>query len=129
MAKKPILLGGGLITSLDLSNYWGQAGATIQIATRNGHHDYGVKVKVKDVLGVLIEEGLATWDSATGQWCYITLAEVPLGEIWILTATAGNPEERTTREGICVPHGIHWVTEFKTNALVQASGLGRWKNN
>ena len=106
-----------------------QSGATLRVTTRDGHHDFGVRVSVKDVLGVILEEGLATWDSATGCWTYLTTADVPLGEIWILSVTAANPQAQTTREAVCVPVTVRWDTEFKTTALDRASGLGRWKNN
>ncbi len=124
-----IPIGEGLITSLDLSEYWGQRNATIRVATRGGYRDYAVKVAVKDVLGVILEQGLATWDSGSGCWTYLTSADVPLGEIWILTATAGNPQAQTTREAVCVPVTVRFETEFKSNALARASDLGRWKNN
>jgi len=129
MNKNQIPVGQGLISSLDLSEYWGQSGATLRTTTRGGHRDYAVRIAVKDVLGVILEEGLAIWDSATGCWCYVTVADVPLGEIWIVTATAANPQMRTSREAVCVPVTAHWETEFNTKALTQASGLGRWKNN
>ena len=112
--QKQMLAGTGLITDLDLADYWGRSGKTIHISTRRGPADFGVRIRIKDLLGALIEEGLATWDEPSGDWCYQTTADVPLGEIWILTATAANPQEQTTREAICVPLTLRWATKFKT---------------
>ena len=61
ISEKQAIAGQGLITNLDLSEYWGRSGATIRIATRGGRRDFGVRVTIKDILGALVEEGLATW--------------------------------------------------------------------
>jgi hypothetical protein len=46
--KKQTLGVAGLITNLDLSDYWGRSDKTIRIATRGGQGDFGVRVAIKD---------------------------------------------------------------------------------
>jgi hypothetical protein len=128
-AKNQALVSPGLITNLDLSEYWGRSGSIIRIATRTGHRDFPVRVSIKDILGVLIEQGVAAWHEPSAKWRYKTKAQVPPGEIWILTVTAANPQEQTTREAICVPLTLRWPTEFKTAPWAHAAGLGRWLDN
>src|ERR1041384_6096611 len=58
-----------------------------------------------------------------GRIAYPTkLAILKSGQIWILTATAANPQEQTTREAICVPLALRWSTEFKTAPWAPAAG-------
>ena len=57
-AKNQVLISPGLITNLDLREYWGRSGSLIRIATRTGHRDFPARVAIKDVLGLILEQGL-----------------------------------------------------------------------
>src|SRR5689334_21612179 len=89
--EKHLQLSQGLIANLDLAGYTGHSGYTIRITSRGDHHDHRVRVVIRDLLGIAIEDGFANWDETSASWGYLTTADVLFDEILLITAMVQCP--------------------------------------
>ena len=128
-AKKTLSKRHGLITDLDLSAYTGNPGEIIRTKTRHGHDDYAVLIVIHDVLSLVVEEGFATWEPATGSWAYRTTAQAPDGEPWTLCATSINSGMTSTVKIVVVPSNLRLPTASRADSSARDSAFGRWHRN
>src|SRR4051794_20030434 len=103
----------GLITHLDLADYWGRSGKKSPSPPAAGTSISRSESRSK-ISWAVSSRRCRKLERTERQMVHHTTADVPPGEIWILTATAANLQEQTRREAVCVPPALRWPTEFKT---------------
>ncbi len=85
------------IRAVDLSSYTGKGGQTVRIEAMDLIPLKSVQTRIQDSNGLLLEEGAAERDSATGDWVYTTQLEVePVKTVQVEVTAEDCPGNRTS---------------------------------
>jgi hypothetical protein len=87
-----------VIREVDLSEYTGKVGDTIDIRATDDVEVKGVGLTILDQGGAKVEEGAAAWNAATATWRYTTTAALAQGQSATIEVTATDiPGHKGTR--------------------------------
>lgn len=77
------------VTSIDLTQYNREPGGRIIIGATDDFEVTGVRVRINDANGDVVESGNAAMDaSVLGKWVYTATAQVPAGQAYSVVVTA-----------------------------------------
>ena len=65
------------IDSIDLTRLTCHRGSVIRVRPQRRMKLLRVELEIQNLLGKKFEGGPATWDPATGDWCYVTCSDLP----------------------------------------------------
>lgn len=79
-----------VVTAIDLSGYNKHVGDVISIAAQDDFAVTGVKVAIEDSTHTAVEQGVATFDTASGSWKYTATMDASAKSGLTVTATASD---------------------------------------